>query len=304
MPDVRYICLNGALVPFAEAKVHVLSPGVKYGAGVFEGIRGYWNARRQQVFIFRLQEHLRRLEFSMKVMRIAHDLTAARLTEAVLEVVRVNELREDIHIRPQVWVDGLGDMLSAGPAGWAVAAVPRPQTRSVTEGVHCAVSSWRRINDSAMPPRVKATGNYINSRLAGMQAVLDGYDTVLILTQHGHVAESHGACFFMVRNGKAVTPNVTSSILESITRATLMELLEEMTGQPVEARDIDRTEVYDAEEAFLCGSGHEIEPIRSLDRQKVGSGDIGPLTRQLQQRYFDLVRGETNDHGEWLTPVY
>lgn len=300
----KFICMNGTLVPFAEAKVHVLSPGMKYGAGVFEGIRGYWNARREQIFIFRLPEHLHRLQFSMKVMRMAHSLTNEQLTQAVLDVVRANEFREDIHIRPQVWVDGTGDMLSAGPVGWAVAAVARPQTKAVTQGVHCAISSWRRINDSAMPPRVKATGNYINSRLAGMQAVLDGYDTVLMLTQQGHIAESHGACFFMIRNGRAVTPAVTSSILESITRATLIDLLEEQTGRPVEQRDIDRTELYDAEEAFLCGSGHEIEPILSADRHKVGTGQVGVQTRALQQRYFDLVRGETNEHAGWLTPVF
>ena len=304
MPQARYISLNGTLVPFADAKVHILAPGMKYGAGVFEGIRGYWNPRREEVFLFRLPEHLHRLQFSMKVMRLAHDLTNELVAAAVLEVVRANEFREDIHIRPMVWVDGTGDMLAGGPVGWAVAAVARPQVKSVTEGLHCAVSSWRRINDSAMPPRVKANGNYINSRLAGQQAVLDGYDSVLLLTQQGHIAESHGACFFMIRNGRPVTPAVTSSILESITRATLIDLLQELTGQQTEERDIDRTEVYDAEEAFLCGSGHEIEPILSVDRHKVGTGQVGELTRRLQRRYFDIVRGESNEHAAWLTPVY
>jgi branched-chain amino acid aminotransferase len=304
VPEPKFISFNGDLVPFSEARVHILTPGMKYGAGVFEGIRGYWNARRQEMFVFRLQEHLDRLQFSMEVMRIAHDLTNERLTEAVLEVVRANEFREDIHIRPLVWVDGQGDMLDTGPVGWAVSALARPQSRFVTDGVNCAVSSWRRINDSAMPPRVKATGNYINSRLAGQQARLDGYDSVLMLTQQGYVAESHGACFFMIRNGKPVTPSVTSSILESITRATVIDLLEKLTGQQVEQRDVDRTEVYNAQEAFFCGSGYEIEPILTLDRHKVGAGTVGELTRQLQQQYFALVRGESNEHTDWLTPVY
>ncbi len=299
----RYIHMNGTLVPYADAKVHIQSPGMKFGIGVFEGVRGYWNARRQQMFLFRLPEHLSRLQFSMRVMRMAHDLTDARLTEAVLEVVRANEFREDIHIRPFAWVDGEGDMLATGPVAWSVAAVPRPRSK-LTEGVSCAVSSWRRIADTAMPPRVKATGNYINSRLGAQQAQLDGYDTVLMLTEQGRVAESYGACCFMIRHGRAVTPGVTSSILESITRATLIDLLEEMTGHKVEERDIDRTELYDAEEAFLCGSSYEVQPILSIDRLKVGTGEVGTLTRRLQQRYFEVVYGETNEHAAWLTPVY
>jgi branched-chain amino acid aminotransferase len=303
MGQPRYIHMNGSLIPYDDAKVHIQTPGMKFGIGVFEGIRGYWNVHRAQLFIFRLQEHLARLQFSMRVMRIEHELTNARLTEAVLEVVRANKFQEDIHIRPLVWIDGEGDNFATHPVGWAVPAVARPRS-GLTDGVTCAVSSWRRISDTAMPPRVKATGNYINSRFGAQQALIDGYDTVLMLTAQGRVAESHGACFFMIRNGLAVTPNVTSSILEGITRATLMELLFEMTGHEVEERDIDRTEIYDAEEAFLCGSGHEIQPILSIDRLAVGTGQVGPLTRRLQQRYFDLVCGVIDDHAEWLTPAY
>ena len=192
-------------------------------------------------------------------------------------MIRANEFREDIHLRPFAWVDGQGDMLATGPVAWSVAAVARPRSK-LTEGVSCAVSSWRRISDTAMPPRVKASGNYINSRLGAQQSQLDGYDTVLMLTEQGRVAESYGSCFFMIRNGRPVTPNVTSSILESITRATLIDLLQEMTGREVEQRDIDRTELYDAEEAFLCGSSYEVQPILSIDRLDVGTGQVGALT--------------------------
>jgi len=303
MPEAKYIHMNGTLVPDADAKVHIQTPAMKFGTGVFEGVRGYWNAKREQMFLFRLPEHLTRLRFSARVMRMEYDLTDERVTDAVLEVVRANEFREDIHIRPTVWVDGTGDMLATGPIGWSVAAVARPRSK-LTEGATCTVSSWRRINDNSIPPRVKASGNYLNSRLAGQQAQLDGYDTVLMLTDQGRVSESYGACFFMIRNGRAVTPNVTSSILESITRATLIDLLEEMTGKPVEQREVDRTELYDAEEAFLCGSSYEVQPLLSIDRHEVGTGKVGALTRRLQQRYFDVVYGETNEHAAWLTPVY
>ena len=303
MTTPRYIHMNGALIPYADAKVHIQAPAMKFGIGVFEGVRGYWNANRNEMFVFRLQEHLDRLQFSMRVMRMDHDLTNDRLTEAVLEVIRANEFREDIHLRPFAWVDGEGDMLATGPVAWSVAAIARPRS-ALTRGVSCAVSSWRRISDTAMPPRVKASGNYINSRLGAQQSQLDGYDTVLMLTEQGKVAESYGACFFMVRNGRPITPPVTSSILESITRASLIDLLEEITGKPVEQRDIDRTELYAADEAFLCGSSYEVQPILSIDRLDVGTGKMGELTKRLQQRYFDVVYGETNEHSGWLTLVY
>ena len=304
MTQARFISFNGTVVPYAEAKVHVLSPGMKYGAGVFEGIRGYWNANRGEMYLFRLKEHLERLQYSMRMMRFAHEITDAMVQAAIIEVVQANEFREDVHIRPMVWVDGDAEMNAAGPIGWAVAALSRPFNPAVRDGVHVGVSAWRRIADTAMPARVKATANYVNGRLAGMQGKADGYDNVLLLTDAGHVAESPGSCFFMVRHGRAITPGVTSSILESVTRATVLELMAEITNAPSTERDVDRTELYAAEEAFFCGSGQEIQPIVSVDRLPVGPGTPGPLTRQLQERYFAIVRGETNDHADWLTPVW
>lgn len=304
MAQPRFLSFNGEIVPFADARIHVLSPGVKYGAGVFEGIRGYWNPEHEEMYVFRLKEHLDRLQYSMKVMRYEHDLTSERVEAAVLEVIRANEFREDVHIRPMAWVDGLGEMGATGPIGWMVAALPRPFNPAVRDGIKVGVSSWRRIADTSMPARVKATSNYVNGRLAGIQGMLDGYDNVLILTEAGHVAESPGSCFFMIRDGKPVTPGVTNSILESVTRATVMELLREIAGEGTAERDIDRTEVYAAQEAFFCGSGQEIQPILSLDHLPVGDGRPGPITRRLQDRYFALVRGQTNDHASWLTPVW
>ncbi len=304
MAQPRYLSFNGEIVPYADAKVHVLAPGMKYGAGVFEGIRGYWNADRGEMYVFRLKEHLERLQYSMRVMRYDHRITNDQVEAAIIAVVRANELREDVHIRPMAWVDGDAEMLAPGPIGWMVAALPRPFNPHVRDGVNVGVSSWRRNADSAMPPRVKATANYVNGRLAGMQGKADGYDNVLMMTQAGHIAESPGSCFFMIRHGRPVTPSVTSGILESVTRATVMELLTELAGNATDERDIDRTEVYAAEEAFFCGSGQEIQPIVTLDRLPIGAGAPGPLTRRLQERYFAVVRGETNDHMDWLTPVW
>ena len=304
MANPKYLSMNGEIVPYAEAKVHTLSPCVKYGAAVFEGIRGYWNERRKDMYLFRLEEHLNRLQFSMKVMRFEHRLENARMRQAMIELIKANELREDIHIRLLVWVDGEEDMTATGPIGWSIAALRRPPQRAVTEGIHCAVSSWRRIDDNAMPARVKATANYNNGRLAGLQGKADGYDNVIILTSLGRVAESPGSCFFMVRDGVPMTPGVNDDILESVTRATVMRIFSEYQGRETQERDIARTELYAAQETFFCGSGYEIQPILSIDRQPVGDGKIGPLTRELQQKYFALVRGDAPEHAEWRTPVY
>ena len=304
MTNPKYLSMNGKIVPFAEATIHSLTPAVKYGTAVFEGIRGYWNDKRKDMYIFRLEEHLNRLHFSMKVMRFNHHLENRQMREALIDLIKANEIREDIHIRLLVWVDGEGDMNATGPIGWSIAALPRPPSKEVRDGVHCAVSSWRRIDDNSMPARVKAVANYNNGRLATLQARADGYDNAIILTQRGMVSESPGSCFFMVRDGMPVTPGVTSDILESVTRATVMRICKEYLGRDTTEREIGRTELYAAEETFFCGSGYEIQPILTIDRQPVGTGKPGEFTRALQQKYFSIVRGETADHAEWRVPVY
>jgi len=304
MQNPKYLSMNGKIVPFAEATIHSLTPAVKYGTAVFEGIRGYWNDKRKDMYIFRLEEHLNRLHFSMKVMRFDHHLENRQMRDALIDLIKANEIREDIHIRLLVWVDGEGDMNAKGPIGWSIAALPRPPSKEVRDGVNCAVSSWRRINDNSMPARVKAVANYNNGRLATLQARADGYDNAIILTQEGYVSESPGSCFFMVRDGVPVTPGVTNDILESVTRATVMRISKEYLGRETVERNIGRTELYAAEETFFCGSGYEIQPILTIDRQPVGTGKPGELTRALQQKYFSIVRGETADHAEWRVPVY
>jgi branched-chain amino acid aminotransferase len=304
MSNPKYLSMNGEIVPFAQATIHSLTPAVKYGTAVFEGIRGYWNDRRKDMYIFRLEEHLNRLHFSMKVMRFDHHLENRQMTQALIDLIKANDIREDIHIRLLVWVDGEGDMNATGPIGWSLAALPRPPSKEVRDGVNVAVSSWRRIDDNSMPARVKAVANYNNGRLATLQARADGYDNAIILTHQGYVSESPGSCFFMVRDGLPVTPGVTSDILESVTRATVMRIFKEYLGRETTERDIGRTELYAAEETFFCGSGYEIQPILTIDRQRVGTGKPGELTRALQQKYFSIVRGETADHAEWRTPVY
>jgi branched-chain amino acid aminotransferase len=304
MQEAKLIYMNGEFVPFADAKVHILAPVTKYGALVFEGICAYWNARKAQSYVFRNREHLARLRDSMRIMRFEGSYDLAKLDEIVRRTVEVNDLRCDVHIRLAAWIDGDGEMDSSGPVSLACVALPRPERTLEGRLRTATVSNWRRIDDRSMPPRVKTAANYSNSRLALMQARADGYEEALLLGTDGKVSEGTAACFFMVRNGVVVTPPVTSGILESVTRQTLLDLLRDHLHVPVQERVIDRTEVYVADEAFLCGSAYEITPLKSVDRIAIAEGGIGPLTRTLWDAYQAHVRGEAGDNLGWLTPVF
>ena len=297
------LSMNGKLVPFEEARIHMLTPAFKYAACAFEGLRGYRDAAREEVHVFRLPEHLRRLLFTMQVMRFDDHPSEAAMTAALRELIRANGITGDCHIRLMVWVDGEGEMTATGPIAWGIAAIPRDPDPRVQAGIHVQVSSWARLADTAMPPRIKVTANYNNGRLAGMQAKGDGYGGTILLTAAGHVSETPGACVFIVRDGRLLTPSPADDILESITRATVLDLARDELGLATEQRAIARTELYAAEEAFLCGSGNEIQPILSVDRLKLGHGEPGPVTRRVQQAYFDAVRGALPARRGWLTPM-
>ncbi len=299
----RYLYLNGTLRPYGEAKIHVQSAAVKYGASVFEGLRAYWNARQGELHVFRLKEHIDRLYESMRLMRMEHGFTREELTSSILEVLRKNEYREDVHIRQSAYIEADGALDATGPVGLAVDAQPYKVTQKV--GITACVSSWTRISDGAMPPRIKCSANYQNGRLAMLEAKTNGYDGALVLNARGKLAEAPGACCFIVRRGVPITPPVTADILESVTRATLLELFGKELGQTPEVREIDRTEVCVAQEAFLCGSGWEITPVLSVDRLPLGDGkQPGPVTRAIQECYFAVVRGEKPAYRAWLTPVW
>lgn len=284
--------------------VHAFSGAVKYGAGVFEGLRAYWNAERGELYVFRLHEHLERLRYGMRVLRLEPVYDEITLADALLAMIRANDLRENVHLRMIAFLDGDDELASVGPVGLVCGAVPRGPSRAVREGVHVAVASYARIADNAMPPRVKCTANYVNNRAAELEARRNGYGGVLMLTDRGKVSEGSGACFFMIRDGVLHTPDVASDILESVTRDTVIRLARDVLGMDVRERSVDRHEVYAAQEAFWCGSGYEVQPILSLDRLAIGEGTPGPLTRRLQEAYFAVVEGRTEAHPEWRTAVY
>ncbi len=304
MGNPRYMCLDGEMVPFADARVHVQAPAMRYAALVFEGMRGWWNAERQEMYLFRINDHLKRLRQSMKVMRFDADYSEAYLLDRLRQLIQVNELRQDIHIRLAVFLAGDGEMDATGPIGFSIAALPKGRMVKEVGGIDCAVSSWTRISDNATPPRVKCAANYVNGRLALLQAKADGYDSVIILNSNGKVSEAPGACLFIIRDGVAATPAATHGILESITRRTLLRLFDENLGLAAREREIDRTELYCAEEMFICGTGYQVLPVLSVDRLKVGDGQIGPLTAKLAETYVSIARGTVPDHPEWRTPAY
>ncbi len=303
MDRPKYIFLNDEIVPWEEAKVHVSTVAFKFGTAVFEGLRGYWNEQQKQMYLFQMDAHMHRLEYSQKFMRFERIFDAAYVTEKTIELLRANEFRTTVHSMTTVFVDGFGGPTVCGPVGLAITAAPRAEPGLLKNGCTAQVSSWQRVADNAMPMRVKCNANYQNGRLAGLQAKADGYDTAILLNTRGRVAEGPGMCLFMIRDGVVSTPHTSSDILESITRSTVLELLRE-AGVETRERDIDRSELAAAEEAFFCGTAREITPVVAIDKLKVGAGEVGPVVRELQERFFSIATGESGDHPEWRTPVY
>ena len=296
------IWMNGTLKSQAEATLPVNSAAVFYGTNVFEGLRAYWNPADEELYGFRLAEHFVRIRESMKMNRFTVPYSDADLFEAVRETLRGNEIREDVHMHMVAYVTGVG-LDATGPTGLYIN--PRRRGRVGAEGLKCCVTSWVRTSDNAIPIRLKSGPNYQNGRLATLQAKADGYDAPIFLNQQGHVAEGSGATFMMVRKGKIVTPPLTGDILESITRETLIEdVAPRVLGMPIVEREIDRTELYVADEAFFCGSGYEITPITSIDRFPLGDGKVGPITQRMSEAYIALVRGTDKRHPEWRTATY
>jgi branched-chain amino acid aminotransferase len=297
------IWMNGKVVSQAEAVLPVNSAAVFYATNVFEGLRAYWNEDDGELYCFRLAEHFARFRESMKMMRFTIPYSDDDLFAAVREVLTGNDIHEDVHMHMVGYVLGTG-LDATGPTGLYINPRRRPRVEEGA-GVRACVSSWVRTSDNAIPIRLKSGSNYQNGRLARLQANADGYEEPIFLNKEGHVAEGTGATFFMVRKGRLVTPPVTADILESITRTTIIEnLYPDLFGMDVVEREIDRTELYVADEAFLCGSGYEITPLTSIDQFQLGDGNVGPITRRLSSAYMNIVRGVDKRFPEWRTPVY
>jgi branched-chain amino acid aminotransferase group I len=308
MPDLKdpaWAWKNGAFIAYDDCTLHVRTQAVMVAATVFEGIKAFWNESSESLFLFRLDDHLQRLRNSMKMMRMK-TTAPADLNEICVELLRRNEFAGNVHMMPTTYVgEGKDNVALAPPTGEGmfITAVQRPPNPYLDKGLHVSVSSWARISDQTVPPRIKAAGNYQNGRLALNEAWANGYDNCLMLNQNGSVSEGPGACVLMVNNGAVCTPPVTDGILESITRESLMTLFSEKLGMPVVERSMNRTELYTADEILMCGSGMDVVPVMSVDRIDVGNGKKGPVTQAIQDAYFSVGKGEDASHPEWRTRV-
>ena len=304
-PETAWAFFNGEFVPLREAKVSVLTHAFNYGTGVFEGIRAYWNAEHGQLYGLHLIEHYRRLHKSCKVMRLDLAYTPERLVEITLELLRRSNYREDAYVRPLVYKSSelIGVRLHDLESAFTVFAVPFGTYIDIDRGISCGVSSWRRVDDNAIPARSKITGSYVNAALAKTEAQDAGFDEAIVLTNDGHVSEGSAENLFMVRNGTLITPPVTDNILEGIVRHSLMRIAADLTV-PIEVRSIDRTELYIADEIFLCGTGAQLAPVTSVDHRPVGDGTVGAITKRLSAVYFAAVHGNDERYKEWVTPVH
>jgi branched-chain amino acid aminotransferase len=300
-----YAFFKGNFIPQTEAKIGILTHAFNYGTGVFEGVRAYWNADQQQLYVFKLREHYQRLHESCHILHINLAYSVDALSDITLEVLRRSEVRSDMYLRPIAYKSGevVGVRLHNVDDDFCLAMAPLGKYIPA-EAARCKVSTWRRMDDTIAPARAKITGIYVNSALAKTEVVEDGYDEAIMLNSDGHVAEGTGENLFIVRDGVLITPAVSDNILEGITRDFVMQLAKEELGLQVVERTIDRSELYIADECFMTGTAAEISPIGEVDRRKIGNGGVGALTSKLRVVFDDAVRGRTKKYLPACSPVW
>ena len=297
---------KGEVVPYSEAKVGVLTHALNYGPAVFAGMRAYWNPEDEQLFLFRPLDHFRRFLNSAKIMNMTLDHTPEGLTQIAIDLLRADGYQRDIYLRPLVYKadEIIGVKLHDLQDEFSMVAIPFDRYVANETNAHVTISSWRRVDDNAIPARGKISGAYANSALIKTDAVRAGFDEALVLGQDGHLSEASAMNIFMLRNGKVVTPPISDNILEGITRRTVMELVEEELGLAVVERPIDRTEVYLCDEFFMTGTAAQITAVTKVDFRPVGSGVMGPYTTQLRKAFDSAVRGRLPKYAHWNVPVY
>jgi branched-chain amino acid aminotransferase len=298
--------MDGEMLRYREAYLPPMTHALHYGTACFEGIRAYWNAAHEQLYLLQSDAHFARLRRSAAILRLDVPHSNQELTELTLEILRRNQARTDTYIRPLVFIsdEEIGVRLHGLKRSFLIYTAPMGEYIDTQGGIRCMTSSWRRVADAAIPARAKITGAYVNSALAKSEAMESGFDEAIMLTHDGHVSEGSAENLFMLRDGVFVTPSVTEDILEGITRTLLIGLIRDELGMPVVERSIDRTELYGCDELFLCGTGAQVSAVIEVDRRRVGSGSVGTRTRRLQEIYFAAVRGEETRYRHWLTPVY
>ena len=303
-PDV-IVYFNNQFVAVRDAQVNILTHALHYGTGVFEGIRAYWDDAEQEVFSFRTLEHYQRWKKNCGILRIEIAPAAEALCGITAELIRRNRFRSDLYIRPLAYkaAERIG-LVPDDDDAFAIMAIPLAEYLPSQQGIHVGVSSWRRIDDNAIPARGKICGAYVNSVLASDEARRNGFDEAIFLNDNGHVAEGTTHNVFMVRNGSLITPPGSENILEGLTRATIIELAKRELHLDVVERPIDRSELYMCDELFFTGTAVEIAPIVRLDHRPVGSAAVGEITGELRRLYFEAAHGHLDAYRKWLFPAY
>ncbi|HEU5374456.1 MAG TPA: branched-chain amino acid transaminase [Ktedonobacteraceae bacterium] len=304
--NAKELFIHGEFLPAERGVISVRAHGFAYGTGCFEGIRGYWNEQEKQVYLFRVHEHYERLLRSCKVLQMSLPYTVEQLVELSLELVRRNDQHQDVYLRPVVYKsdETIGVRLHGLQDDLIITSEPQGNYIDTT-GLKCGVSSWRRVDDNAIPARAKICGAYVNSAFAKSEAVQNGFDEAIMLTNEGHVSEGSAENIFLVVNGELVTPAPSENILLGITRETIIELARRELGMITRERQVDRTELYSADEIFMCGTGAQIAPVVEVDHRPIGTGKIGSISNTIQKLYFEVVRGKRPEYRkQWCAPVF
>ena len=303
MPSYAYF--HKQFMPLSEAKIGIMTHCLHYGTAIFEGIRGNWNSQQKQIYLFRLKEHYQRLHNGCRLLKINLPYTIDELCQITVELVERCGFQENLYVRPLAYKssESLGVRLHDLDDDFLVFAIPWGPYLDIDKA-RCVVSSWRRPDDNVIPPQAKITGLYINNALAKTEAISNGFDEAIMLTSDGYVSEGSGENIFLVIDGKLVTPASYNSILMGITRDTVIELAQnELRIETIE-RQIDRSELYIAEECFFTGTAAHITPIGEIDHRQIGSGETGEITKRLQEIYFEVIQGSNPKYLEWCTPAY
>jgi branched-chain amino acid aminotransferase len=301
-----WVFFAGDFARYHDVKLGLMTHALHYGTAVFEGIRAYWNPKKEQLYLLQAAAHFERMHRSANVMRMKVPYTTEELVNYTLELLRRNQFKSDVYVRPLLYTSSeeIGVRLHNLDRGFFIYAAPFGNYVEIEGGIRCMVSTWRRVPDQSLPARAKVSGAYAQSALAKSEAVEAGYDEAIVLSVDGHVSEGSAENLFMLKDGAFVTPPVTDDILEGVTRQLLMKMIRDELNLDVQERSIDRTELYTCEELFLCGTGAQISPVVEVDRRPVGNGKVGEFTQELQNIYFNAVRGETPKYKDWTIPVY
>ena len=302
----RYAFFRGGIVPIEQAQVSIMTHALHYGTGCFAGLRAYWNKDREQLFVFRIEDHFHRFINSTRLLYMDIPYTAEQLIDVTLDLLRHEGYQQDAYIRPLAFKSSetIGVRLHDLDEDVVIFAIPFGRYVQNEEGARVTISSWRRIDDNVIPARGKITGAYANSALIKTDAVLKGFDEAIVLNQNGHVSEGSAENLFIIRDGVAYTPPVYDNILEGINRRTHIQLLHDELGIETIERPLDRTEVFLADELFFCGTGVQVVAVTEVDFHPIGSGQMGPVVSQLRKLFFNIVRGNSPKYRHWCTPVY